>query len=412
MKNSFAPSFALLAACAAAPLETPDRDSSEVSKDSSADLSGRGEHPQVLTAIAIQTDVPPQMVLYREGTGPWLPAQRLKATTYEAMVSGPYTVLVVCPLENGPYSSLTSQTLQDELLVQNYCAFEDLPVQVTGTVVQPGMVNLSNSFQLSRVPGWSYSLPTYRGVHDLVAASADHLLIMRDLTVNDDLALPPLDLAQQGVALVTAPVTVTNPFPGEILSGAAFLRTPGASQSIIYRGPLPARLPPGSALGRRDRLDLSVRSQIREGNYFTFRAARRQVFNASPTPVTQWDPIVNLQMGTGASGDSAASWTSLQPHDWLSYVAYDDLGVTMDHLMSSSYLAATGGHQVVLATDAPGFGDEWRLDLSSYTRSFLVIREGATRYSYQHEEYDSQLAATEASALRDRALARRRLGAD
>ena len=413
MKQYLAPFLALLTACVAAPTETPDTLSDPTA--SSAPFT-RGPRPQLLTPIAIQTDVAPHLVLFREGTGPWRPAQRLKATTYEAMVSGPYTVAVLCSLEHGPYTTLTSKTLQDELLVQSYCTFEELPLLVSGTMVQPGMVNLGNAFASSRTPSWTWELPAFPGAHDLVAASADHLLILRNLAVTGDRSLPPLDLAQQGVALVNAPVTVTNPFPGETLGGLAVLRTPHASQSIIYRGTLPAKLPPGAALGPRDRLDLSVRSQISDGNTFTFRSAKRQVFNAAPTPVTLWDPVAGLQMGVGSSGDVQASWTSLQPHDTVSLLAYDNLGVSIEHLVSASYLAASGAHQIVLSTDAPGFDDAWHLDLSSYSRSFFVLREGATRTSFQHDEYDLSAAAAGTSAsierLRDLTPARSRLTVD
>lgn len=200
------------------------------------------------------------------------------------------------------------------------------------------------------------------------------------------------------------------------ISANAYLRTPGARESIIYRGPLPAKLPPASALGPRDRLDLSVRSQIIDENSFTFRAARRQVLNTTPSPVTLWDPVAGLQLGTSPGGDSQATWSSLQPYSYLSYLTYDVNGVTMDHLVSSSYLAAAGGHQVVLATDAPGFGADWRPDLANCTRSFLVIREGTTRYAYQHDESEFEVATTgrndEAAALRARALSRHRFSID
>jgi hypothetical protein len=385
MKHFLFPSVALLTACVAAPPEDPS------SADPAATaITARGDRPRALTPIAIQTDLTPHLVLYREGAdGPWLPAQQLKATTYEAMVEGPYTVLVLCPLEVGAFASLTSKTLQDELLVEVFCTFENYPVVATGLMAQPGMVNLGNTaFSSSPFPSWSFTLPTYPGVHDLVAASEDRVLIRRDLTITADTLLAPVDLSRSGVALVSTPIIITNPYAGESPSTNVYLRTPNARESFVYRGELPAKLAPASALGPRDLQSISVRSTSGDGTYFTFRSARRPI-TGELSAFTLWDPMVGLETGQGPSGDVQASWSSVAAHDWISFLAYDFSGHSIEHSVTASYLAASGDQEVVLSTDAPGFTDEWRLDPTTLNTSIFLNDDGPTRQGFLHDEYAS-----------------------
>lgn len=397
---------------------TPSDESQSTSEHASAGAGARDDRPRELTPIAIQTDLPPDLVLYREGLdGPWLPAERLKATTYEAMVSGPYTVLIFCPDVGFPLTALTSKTLDDEPLVEYFCATPLGPLQVTGTMVQPGRVNLGDVTTQSSRANWSFTLPVYPGVQDLIASSTDRVLIQRGLRFTDNVALPPIDLVQQGVAMVPIAAAVTNPYPGESITALTSVRTLAAREAILYNGPLPALTVPASALTPHDHSMISVRSIVRDDSFLLFRSAKRRVQGAL-APVTLWDPLTGKQLGTNSDGDLQLSWTSVAPHDSISYLAYDNLtGATIDHLVTSSYQTATGSRRVVLSTDAPGFPDERRLDLSSFNRSLLVNKEGAIREGFIYDEYDPFLAAadkaaTDAPRMRELIHARRQLQLD
>lgn len=402
--SSLACSLALTS-CVVSPSDEP-----RAPGEASAGALRGGTRPQELTPIAIQTDLPPEQVLYREGLdGPWLPASQLKATTYEAMVSGPYTVLIFCPSDIGfPLTALTSKTLDDEPLVEYFCGFPGGPLQVTGTVVQPARVTFGEVSTQSSRTNWTFALPAHAGVQDLIASSTDRVLIRRGLNITSNVALPPIDLALQGVALELTSPTVTNPYPGESLSALTSVRTPAAREAILHSGPLPAKTVPASALTPYDHSLISVRSTTGDDSFFLFRSAKRRIQGAL-APFTLWDPLAGKQLGLNADGDAQLSWTSVAPHDTISYLAYDNLtGATIDHLVTSSYQAATGVRQVVLSTDAPGFPEERRLDLSSYNRSVLVSKEGATREGLIYEEYDLFLAATgEAPRMRELIRARR-----
>ncbi len=394
MKQLLSSSFVLLAACVATPQD------SESAYEESIGLPP----PQgalVPTAIAIQTDAPPHMVMVREGVnGAWRPAQRLKATTYEAFVSGPYTVMVMCPLELGLSTVFISQTLQDELLAQTYCNYEDYPYAVSGTMVQPGVLALGDNMRLSFSPNWPFEVYVKPGLNDLIATGPDRVLIQRNLSFSGDTVLPaPID-ASQGIPMVPLPLTVTNSFPGETLNANTYLLTGHVLQGTIHRGPPPTRMLPTAALTIRDRQDLSVRSTLNDPFLFRMRSVRGPIRSGDAPVVTLPDPFANLTMSFDGNGDLMASWTSAQPQSFLTLYAYDWEGRYLEHQVSTRYLTATNTRSVTLESDVPGYLPEWRLDYASYNRSlFSQNVTTVPRTGFQQDEYELSSAAAGGEGL-------------
>lgn len=397
MKHLIIPGVTLLAACVA-PSQEPEPGLEQVAQQ-------RDAVHIAATAVAIQTDVPPALVIYREGAaGPWQSAPRLKATTYEIQVNGPYTVMVVCTSDFGTFTYLNSLTLQDTPLVQVFCEFsQEEPYVVNGLMVQSGSVTLGDMQIFDQGPNWPFSFPVFPGRHDLLAFTSDRALIQRAIPVTGDVTLPPIDLAQQGVSLVSAPIAVSNPFPGEELSARTYVITPRIFQSQLYRGPFPAKVMPSSALLPYERQEISLRSTVNQEFLFTSRSYRTAVRSGETLHATLWAPFTGLSLGNDAHGDVKASWDSSLPIDYGYLNASDFLGNYMEHFASTSYLTATGSHQVVLDTQVPGFQPAWRIDLSMYNRSFSVIQDGIVRQGYQRDDFELSSAASTAGSRGSRA---------
>lgn len=362
----------------------------EPASDIDVDVDVAQTADRLSTTIAIQTDGPAELVLYREGTnGNWLPAQPVKRGTYAAQVNGPYTVMVVCQDELGASTTLTSQTPEDEPLVEAFCGpLLEEQYEVSGTMLQSGTVALGNTFYFSTHPNWGFSLPALAGRYDLVASSADRAMLRRGLAVTGNLALPPIDLAQQGMALVPSPIAVTNPFPGEALSVRSFVVTPRSSQLRLHSGAFPAKLMPSAALLPGEHQEVSLRSTIGDASFLTSRSYRRPLLPGESLQATLWDPFTSLSIGDDTNGDVQVSWTGTEPFDQLFLHAYDSLGNSIGLSQTRSYLAATGVHQALLDTHVPGYRSEWRVDPSLYNRTFAVLQDRAVRHGYQRDDFD------------------------
>ncbi len=322
------------------------------------------------TPIWIHSDAGVGFVRYREGAdGPWLAPTQLKVGTYEAQVSGPYTVMVVCPFGDGHASTvLSSQTLDDEPIVWTQCLFDEPTTTLTGAMAQPGRVAVGDFGAVSQQANWSFTLWLYPGTYDVVANSTDRIAIQRNLTVASDRSMPPIDLNAQGAALVPTPVTFTNPLPGDTFRSQTYLRTL-RTFAILGNRDLPAMMVPPSVLAPSDRADTSFRAYNFDGNASVIRFLRRAPSpGAQQPPVTFGSHFTGLSTAPDENGDLRASWTSL--HSDITYFSANDfLGNTLDHAVSASYLDAMGSHSVTLDTQVPGYEPSWRLDLSAYSSS-------------------------------------------
>ncbi len=367
----------------------------------------QGAGTAALTPISIHTDEGAGLILYREGAdGPWLaPPPPLKPGEYEVLVSGPYTVLVVCPNgDDSAYTALTSQTLEDDHMVWTGCLYQEAPHLLSGSMVTPGRVAVGDSSASSTSgTNWPFSLTTFDGSFELVASSADRIAIRRNLVMSGDRTIPAVNLDVEGTALLPTPVTVTNALPDDTLTAQTYVTTRNTF-AILGNRPLPAKLVPPGLLLQNERQDTSFRANRMDGNAYVTRYLRRMPtgFGAQP-PVTFSELVSGLSIGPDANGDLRMSW-STSHSDFTYFTGVDFLGNYFDHLATASYVEAMGSHSITLDTQLPGYLDSWRLDLSAYTYSVsaafgTVDTVGRASYSRGEDVFS-------AAARRDGSIAR------
>lgn len=367
----------------------------------------QGAGTAALTPISIHTDDGAGLVLYREGAnGPWLPPPPpLKPGEYEVLVSGPYTVLVVCPNGDGSaYTALTSQTLEDDHMVWTSCLYQEAPHLLDGLMVTPGRVAVGGSFELSTSgTNWPFSLPAFDGTYELVASSADRIAIRRNLVMSGDRTIPAINLDVEGAALLPTPVTVTNALPDDTLTAQTYVTTT-STFAILGNRPLPAKLVPPGMLVSNERQDTSFRANRWDGNAYVTRYLRRMPtgFGAQP-PVTFSELLSGLTIGADANGDLRMSWSTLHS-DFTYFTAIDFIGNYFDHLATASYVQATGSHSITLDTQIPGYLDSWRPDLSAYT--YNISAAHGTINTVGRASYSRVEDVLGAAARRDGSIAR------
>lgn len=340
--------------------------------------------PTPSTTITLTVDLPPALVAVRDGlAASWQPATRKTPTVYVAEVHGPYLITVVCDLasDGSPGTAVTTwqaaRTLDDPLEISTPCKLSPVPRTVTGHMVQSGHLHVGPRGTASQQAEWDFRLALPDGTYDLVATAADRIAVRRGIAINiaDAVVMPPVDVAQEGVALGDVAFTATNAAPDETVEVAVGLLTPTNTTvpAYIYSGPLAtAKAAPDGALLGTDIQSVSVRAN-RGGQ---MRALRRPFRVGGDTAFTLPPPIGDPAW-TSKGGQLVASWSTLPPMDALLLWAYGPLRppVQGSHEvnLSRSFLDATGITQATLETDIPGYKPEWRVGVSgSYTRQVFA----------------------------------------
>ena len=326
--------------------------------------------------LEIVADSELALVAFREGQGPWQAAARIAADHYEATPQKPYTLLMVClPPAGGSITKLLSDLpAPSRRTISLECGGPPGPILVRGIMAQPGEVHLGQASASSALPGWSFELPSFAGLQDLIAIGGDRVHVQRRLTISQDVTLPPIDLVQQGAALVELPVEVRAPPSGGTLSAATYLFSGSVYPVQIYRGPLPARqLPPRP--GVSEPLVLEVQSQRRTDDVTRVWTTSRSL-SGQPTPVVLWEPSVEVAMQPQGGAESA-TWPLLGGSRSFELAVRDEKGHRVTHHASEAYLERTSSQRLSLAVDAPGYLPAWSPDLAQpYTRSWQLARSG------------------------------------
>jgi hypothetical protein len=334
--------------------------------------------------IHITSEFPPAVVVFREGLrGRWRPARQITATTFEAKVRGPYVVTVVCaehPIFFENNETLTWQVARtpDDPRDLSFC--DPLPPQheVTGHMVQPGFVQIADSGERSSVPDWDFDILVPSGSFDLIATSADAINVRRGISVDGDLAVtPPVDLAQEGTALVDVAFSAPNATPDEItlVSVGLFTQTT-ALPARVFLGPLDAaKAAPDAALIPSDTQSASVRAS--SGN--ALRALRRPFRVGGDTVHTLPPPLAPVQWKV-IDGEISVHWTALPPFTTFSEFIG---GSALFPLTPPSYLvdlsprfiAATRIRHFQIDTDIPGFQPQWLVDFTDFYSRNLTVQK-------------------------------------
>jgi len=332
----------------------------------------------------ITFDQAPALVMFHEGVdGPWQPATMKSPTFYEIDVSGPYVVTAVCedPSTGRARTQQVARALGDTTTLTLSCAMapSEPPIEhvITGHMVQAGLVQLGSSSDASDVADWDFQLSAPSGSYDLIAASAERLVVRRAVVVDGDLVVTsPIDVAAEGTALVDVAFTAPNATADETVAVLVDLATPTT--------PLPARLylgPAATAKAARTGELLSADTQrvaVRATHGGALRELRRPFRIDDATEYALPEPLGGVQWAI-EHGQLSTTWTTLPPLDRLAMSARssdDAVIATHDLDMSPQFLAETGITHIAIDTDIPGYKPAWRIDVTRpYTRELTATHQ-------------------------------------
>ena len=238
---------------------------------------------------------------YRDGDGPWTPADLTSGTFVFPVTSDRYSVAIGCTHTTPPRVDIYELTTADATHLEHTVTCSDMRANVSGSLFQAGTVGVRVAFgddgrQSQRVTmSPSYALQPPAGTHDLVAVrlagdplDADRVIVARsvaapaDATTNADVdfaAMNAIDLEQHTLA-----VTAISNSPPEVTSE---LVTAGGTRATLSDRPAPdLRTVPASQLAPGD-LDLVTiyRGQL-AGEAGPYEQLRRTITNLSDGTIT------------------------------------------------------------------------------------------------------------------------------
>ena len=342
--------------------------------------------PVTAATIHLTSGVAPLLVMFRDGlSAPWQSATIRTATRFEAVVHGPYVITTVCslPLPEAGFDDLSITQIAGtpadphDLTV---CDVQTSSHQVTGSMVQPGSVQLGDEFARSIVPNWSFQLTEPSGIFDLVATTADAIATRRTQVINSDVPLQPaVDMTTEGTALGAISFSTPNADPAEttqVSVGLLTVHNPNIPARIFLGALSPAKAAPDAALIASDVQSASVRG-INGG---ALRALRRPIRIGGNTSYTLPPPLGGVQYSV-SGGQISVSWTSLPDLDFLQvFIGGNAAGglTPVDYAldMTANFVAALGGRRMTIDTAIEGFRPDWIVDFTQpYTRD-LTAQKG------------------------------------
>lgn len=322
------------------------------------------------TTIAINFDVRPTAVVYRDGVdAPWQYASRTSALSYRAVVHGPYTVATVCTEAGWITIAQVAQVPADGAAIAQSCDFFTSSLNgfvVQGRMAQPGRVSSAYDTVDTTEANESFTTFMVAGPNDLLARTATDVMIRRNIVVTGDMLLAPvLNAAAQGKPLRYATYAASNAQAGEVLSARAYVELPHAGFLQLHSGGL-ADIPlaPDSVLAATDAQSVSVRAR----NGDAWRAQRIPARASNATTAVLPDAIGGPAWTTTADA-LAFDWASRPANTYLA-ARYDGTAIdsfdgrTFSFDASAAYLATTGVTHVELLPNFAGFRAQWKADVS------------------------------------------------
>jgi hypothetical protein len=358
----------------------------------------------------VETDVPPMVVAVRDVTSTgWRGVSTAGTHTFDLVVAGPYQIVVVCGpafdgavFDDAVLVAVYARSPSDLPLLQHTCSARALPTfTVSGTMVNPGQINLGYVEDSSTTSNWSFSLHPEVGSYDLVllqqnSVDPPRIALRRDLEVTGDLDLGTLDVAQEpGHALVEISFAVPSLQPGEQLSSGLELRTGTTTASLpaFLVFPLGHNAPPSwsmslvpdAALRASDRqiaLLAAYTLSTSEGIlYERIRSVARDMHVGDTVPWSLPEPIGPVAFEMAAHRVTVA-WSSLVDYSdiFLSFSsrpADHSLGPAHELILSRAYIEDVGTTGATLdVTGVPGIPPEWQIDPARWSSLELDVIRG------------------------------------
>lgn len=349
-----------------------------------AACSGSDHHQQVAiidSAIDSTPDAPPvaptqvtvavfgttpALVAYRDGGSAWQTPTGDGSGNYTLTVTNDYQMVVACHDSANASSQLLEATAADGRQLV-FCSVPGsgtpTTVAMTGHMVQAGDVWFGDTASSTTAP-WDFTLNTTPGMHDVIAMSTAHgMVIRRNQNVTTGGAIPSIDVANEGTAMTSIQLTI-NGVGSDTLDTELDLFT--QNEFATWLGSTPTiYAPPASLLTASDFQFLFVQAH----NATSARFADTQ-FTGSETTFDLPPALTGIAFGAGK-----ASWGSLPAYDQATFDMQQSgtLAISQSVVATKGWIEAT--HATSLGFDAmpPGFDASWSVDAStSYLSTFQV----------------------------------------
>jgi hypothetical protein len=321
---------------------------------------------------AIQIDVfgaTPALVAYRDGAGSWQTASAGSNGRYIVNATADYQVVVACHDDTSAFSELLEATVVDgnQFVFCSVAGASTPPatVAMTGHMVQAGDVTFGDVASSTTAP-WDFTLNVIPGMHDLIATSAAHgMVIRRDQNVTNAGAIPSIDVASEGTAMTAANLTINN-------QGSDTLRTEldlfTQNEFALWEGSTPTVYPaPSSLLTNNDFQFLDVEAD----GQTTARFAQTE-FDGSQTTFDLPAVLTGIVFGP-----AKASWGTLAAYDQATLDMRQPGTITIEQAIvaTKGWIDATHATQLVFDANPPGFDASWSINTStSYQAVFETIQ--------------------------------------
>ncbi len=320
------------------------------------------------TSVQLTVFGTPALVAYRDGAGAWKTPTADAQGNYALTVSVDYQVVVACTGSTGTYAELFEAVATDGPKQYVFCnagagGMAPTTVAMTGHMVQAGDVWFGDTKSSTTAP-WDFTLNVTPGMHDLIAASTAHaMVIRRNQTVSTAGAIPSIDVATEGTAMTPVNLTINGMASGtQLMTGLdLFLQHDSASwnwsTASIYA-------PPSALLTSSDFQLLFV-------DAYSQTTAQFADVTFTGTETTFDLPAVLTGV---VFGPAKASFGTLPTYDEVTL----DLQQSRTSTLVEQSVRATKGwieatHATSLAFGAmpPGFDATWAIDTTtSYQRMF------------------------------------------
>jgi hypothetical protein len=327
----------------------------------------------------------PTFISYRAGSGAWqTPTTSDGGQNYTITALNDFVLVAACISTDGTISeSEVAATVGDAML--SFGCFSDdagsgaapQVVAVTGTMKQPGVVEMSDSATGSAA-NWAFSIAEPpNSTQDLFAVGSAAMLIQRDVAVGSgaSYAVGTIDLGSGGAAFTPVAIAVTNMNADDSFQGFDELETANEFETVTESTTATSITPtPVSLLAQNDFeiWDLNVANATSARRYETYAGAASSF--AMP------DNLTGISFGSGA-----ASWTALDS-------SWQDVGLelsggsqTIFHdaqvIAYADWIALEAATSLAFDDSAPGWQSAWSFWKSeAYQPSFLAEHELQTAF--------------------------------
>jgi len=357
--------------------------------------------PQNLVTVTNSFDETPVFIAYRNGSGPW---QSIDVATmpWELHVDDAFTVVAVCgDATNGFDVGYQGQTFSADGAIVDLPCFgfgaASTAVDVTGTMVQPGQVQIGFITDKNTMANWAFTLPVVVGMHDLIATSDTRVLIRRDQNITAAMTLAKVDVNTAGSPLVTVPVTVGATDADETVSSRVTWFTANDFAVLPAVPGTTAKVVPDALIQAAD----SHRLRIAASGPTSFRSASERYMTGSSTTFSLPQRLSNVTVAA-----DHATWTGTLPTGSLEFFTESVTNTTFNE----AHISATPsflGAQTTLAIDfnVPGFQPEWKVDFATSDFADLDISSAVGMQSQFTEAFYSPPSLVGSAALKSAARA-------